>query len=74
MTDTTKPVKRRTIAMVRDQGRMRPLVVTIHPNGTLSLRPERTRREETVTLEAIYSMAVKARVALERAEKKRKRR
>lgn len=71
MTDATKPVTRRTPAAVRDAGRTRRLVVTIHPNGTLGLRPERTRREETITLEAIYSLAVKQRVAKEQADKKK---
>mgnify|MGYP001577341591 CR=1 FL=1 len=70
MTDTTKPVKRRTIATVRDQGRTRRLIATLYPSGLLGLRPERCRREETITLESAWSLAVKQRIARERAEKK----
>ncbi len=74
MTDATKPVKRRTDALVRDDGKLRRLVVTIYCNGTLGVRPEKTRREEIVSIAAIYSLGVKQRVAQERAEKKSKRR
>jgi hypothetical protein len=70
MTPLTKPVTRRSEATVRDRGRNRRLVVTLYPSGILGLRQERSRREETLTLEAAWSMAVKMRVAAEKREKK----
>jgi len=51
---------------VRDDGRNKPLVVTLYPNGDIGLRPKGTRREERYPLDAIYSIAVKARVLSER--------
>ena len=73
MTDLTKPVKRRTMTCVRDRGKSRRLVVTVYPNGTLGLRPEKTRHEEIITVDSCWSLAVKQRVAKEKAEKKAKR-
>jgi hypothetical protein len=59
-------------ALVRDRG-LRSLVVGIHANGTLTLRPHRTRQEEIIPLADVWSIAVKARVARQRAEKKAER-
>ena len=70
MTDLRKPVSRRTENTVRDAGRPRRLVVTLYPGDVIGLRPEKTRREERTTLAAVYDLAVKQRVALERREKK----
>lgn len=67
MTPTTKPTVRITPALVRERG-LRPLVATLH-GSLISLRPKGCRREEVVDLAAIYHMAVKQRVARERAEK-----
>lgn len=65
----SKAITRRAECFVRERG-LKRLVFTIEPNGLLTLRPEKSRRRETVTLADCYSMAVKARVARERAEKK----
>jgi len=70
MTSLTKPITRRTDNEIRDGSRRRPLVITLYPGGIVGLRPSKTRREEIITIEAIYSLAVKQRVAKERAEKK----
>ncbi len=64
-----KPVRRKSEAVVRDAGKYRQLIVTIYPNDVVGLRPQGTRREELVTLEAVYSLGVKQRVAKERSEK-----
>lgn len=70
MTALTKAVRRLTETSVRDQGKSKRLVVTLYPGGlVLGLRPERTRREETITLDAVYSLAVKMRVSAERKAK-----
>lgn len=69
MTDLNKPVKRKTNTMIRDRGRLRQIMITIYPNGTIGLRPMGTRQEEVLTMESCYSLAVKQRVAKERIEK-----
>lgn len=72
-TKLKKAVSRGTDELIRDAGKFRKLVVTIYPSGLIGIRPERTRREELMPITHIYSMAVKARVAAEKAEKAAKR-
>jgi hypothetical protein len=64
-----KAVKRRTDTLVRDGGPARALIVAIYPGGYFGLRLARRRREETIDFASVYSLAVKQRVAQERAEK-----
>ena len=54
MTPLTKRVTRRSDATIPDGGKRRRLVITLYPNDTLGLRPEKTQREELISLEAIY--------------------
>jgi hypothetical protein len=68
-TPLTKPVFRRTVIPHRG----RRLVVDFESGDLVSLRPERTRRAEYVPLAAVYDLAVKMRVARERAERDAKR-
>ena len=72
-TKLTKPVTRVSSELVRDRGKMCPLVVTIHPNGFIGIRPQGMRKEELYPIEAVYSIALKARVAAEKAERKARR-
>lgn len=72
-TALTKKVTRRTATTVRDGSKRRPLVVTIYPSGFFGLRLAKCRREETIDFESVYSIAVKQRVAFERAQKKAQR-
>lgn len=72
MTPLRRPVTRLSAATVRDGGKARPLVVTVHAEF-ITLRPLGTRREETVSLEAAYFGAVKARVFRERMERAKER-
>lgn len=71
VTPSTRPVRRLTSAYVRERG-FRPLVATLH-GSTLALRPKGLHRDEVLDLAAAYSLAVKMRVAYERAERKRNR-
>ena len=73
MTPLSKPVTRRSHEMRRDRSKLRRIVVTLHPAGYIGLRLERTRREEVLSLAAAYDVAVKMRVADEKAEKARQR-
>ena len=68
-TKLEKAITRVSNELVRDTGKFRPLVVTLYPNGTIGIRPQGTRREDTYPLEAVYHIAMKARVAEERAAK-----
>lgn len=69
MTPLNKSVTRRSEATIRDGGRTRRIVITLYPSNVIGLRPEKTRREELITVEAAWSTAVKMRVAKERADK-----
>lgn len=51
--------------------RGRRIVVTLDSGDLIGLRPERTRRIEYITVAAAYDMAVKQRVAFERAQKRK---
>lgn len=75
MVGLRNPLTRLTTATVRDRGKTRNLAVTIFPNNTIGLRPSGTRKKrmEIVTLDSVYSLAVKQRVAKEQAEKRNKR-
>jgi hypothetical protein len=72
-TPSTKPTTRETSAYVRDGSKLKPLIATVH-GSLLILRPKGTRRPEVIDLSAAWQGAVKARVTLERAERKAARR
>ncbi len=74
MTDLRKPITRRTDSTIRDGSKPRRMVVTLYPCDIIGIRPEKTRREETTTLAAVWQMAVKLRVRTEQAERRAKRR
>lgn len=80
MTALTKPVRRVTgtrLGSGHGADRGRRIVVTILPgNGDdvpdlLELRPERTRRGETIALEDVYTYILKCRVNAKRMERLR---
>lgn len=69
MTNSTlSPVTRETCAFVRDRG-LRSVYVTI-TGPLLELRAKGLKTRETVDVASIYFMAVRQRIAKERAEKK----
>ena len=68
MTPSTKPVTRLTSAYVRERG-MRPIVATL-TGGVIELRAKGLRSREYLDLAWCYQVAVKQRVAQERAERK----
>lgn len=65
-----KPIRRRSNESVRCAGKPRALVVTLYPNGLIGLRPAGTRREETISIEAVYHRAIRTRVLTEAFERK----
>jgi len=70
-TRLTKPVSRVSGEVIRDAGKFRQLVVTIYPNGLIGLRPQGTRREETLSIPWVYLRAVEARVLREKEAKRK---
>ena len=70
-TKLNKEITRVSNEVVRDTGKFRNLVVTLYPSGDIGLRPQGTRREERYPLEAVYHLALKARVAAEKLAKKK---
>jgi hypothetical protein len=70
-TKTTKPTTREISAYVRDRG-LRPLIVTLH-GPLIELRAKGLRQREVLDLAAVYGMAVRARMAVEKAERAAKR-
>jgi hypothetical protein len=49
------------------------IIVTLHPDGRIELRPERTRRSETLSLIDVYRYAIRCRVGRGQLEKARER-
>ena len=70
-TKLSKSVSRVSNEVVRDGSKYRNLVVTIYPSGMIGIRPQGTRREEQYPMDAVYHIALKARVAAERHAKKK---
>lgn len=68
-TALNKKVTRRSNELKRDRSKLRRIIVTIYPAGYVGLRLEKCRTEETMSLSALYDMAIKSRVAKEKAEK-----
>lgn len=73
MRDVRKAIPRRVADMVRDGGKLRRLIVIVYPNGTIGLRPERTRREELVSAGGVWQRAVRDRVMAEKFAKQKAR-
>ena len=74
MTPLTKPVRRKTNSVLGyDFGpdRGHAIILTVHPDGRLELRPERTRRAETIHLLDVYRFAIRCRVNRGQLEKAR---
>lgn len=72
MKEAIRPATRKTRATFRDRGKERAIIVTVYPDGTLGLRLEYQRQEETIAASTIYSIAVQRRVAEESRLKKAK--
>lgn len=71
--DPGSKVTRATSARLFSAGKNRPVVVTLYPDGLIGLRLSRYRKEEYVNASDIYRQALWARVAAERAAKKKAR-
>ncbi len=68
MTKADKPVKRETYSRVRERGRTREIVVTIHSTW-LELRLKGTRKSFQLDVEAAYHAAAKIEANRTRTEK-----
>lgn len=74
MTQLTKPVKR-TLGRSAGSGRdlHRETVITLYPGGVIGFRSKGRRHEYTVSVEACFSLAVKAEAEAQRKAKAAKR-
>lgn len=70
----TTPLQKRVARRTEAPHRGRRLVVTLLPGDLISLRPERCRGEEIVSLAGVYDFAVKCRVTAERWQREQARR
>lgn len=68
MTKLTKPVTRETSITKRDGGKVRPIVVTLHPGGLL-VAQKGTRRRMGISYESLYDFAAKLLADAQRREK-----
>jgi len=71
--DPGSKVTRATSARLFSAGKNRPVVVTLYPDGLIGLRLSRYRKEEYVNASDMYRQALWARVAMEKAAKKKAR-
>jgi len=69
MTPLKSRITRRSEELIRDKSKFRRLVVTLYPAGYIGLRPEKCRREETISLRAAWEAAVISRVQHEKSER-----
>jgi len=74
MTPICRPVRRESYGTVFDRGKRRPVIVSIESPNLLGFRLKGTRRIYHLTTEACFSMALKAALRAEAAEKKARRR
>ena len=68
MTDLDKSITRRT-RVLSPEARPRPIVVTLHPSGMLSLREHGRRMAFEIPLLTCYKYAVRLEADRKRAEK-----
>ena len=71
--DPGSKVTRTTTASVFSAGKRRHIAVTVYANGIIGLRLVRHRTEEYIDVVTAYRKAVWARMALERAAKRKAR-
>jgi hypothetical protein len=62
VTKLTRTLARETSATVFDQGKQRPVIVTLEPGGLVVLRLKGTRRAITFDAQSLYVRGVKAAV------------
>lgn len=61
-----KTIRRISPATIREQGKHRNIVVILRPPNVLGFRAAGCRREYQLTLEGVYTMAVRARGGTDR--------
>ena len=69
---TRRIVSRETASLVRDRGKLKPVMIELHP-GYMALRPKGRRMRFTLAYDSAYRIAVAAQVEAERRERREKR-
>jgi hypothetical protein len=72
MTNLTKQVSRVSAGTVREAGKTRQVVVTLKPPNLLGFRAKGCRQTYRFTTDACYTAAVKAEVADQQRQKRKK--
>ena len=70
MTDLSKPVRRVARGVVQTHGLRPDVVVTLYPGGVLGIRELKRRKEWTIPLEAVLTLAIRKEADRVRLEKK----
>jgi len=73
MTDLERTIKRVSAGMVREAGKMRPVVISLEPPCVLGFRAKGCQKTYKLTADACYWLAVKA-DQQDKARQKRKQR
>lgn len=68
-TKLNKSVKRKSGAIVKDMGQYRNLIITLYSSDCIGIRPEKTRREEVININAVYQYAIRLRIQAEKQAK-----
>ena len=71
MKKRTRPARTLSDACVRYRSKLRPIAITLYPNGMLGLRLHGTRLEVEIDPHSIYDLAMKIHVATNRAERRK---
>ena len=74
MTTLKNPVSRETAGLVREAGKVRPVITTLKPPNLIGFRAKGCRKTYWLTTDACYSMAVKAELADQKRKKKKQKR
>lgn len=72
-TPLDKAVSRVSYTVWRDKGKARRLVIKLHPEGLLGIRPQGTRREDFIDFASCLNIAIQRRAVAERARKAKER-
>jgi len=74
MTKVTKPVYRETAGGIFSAGKERPVVVSLEPPNIIGFRLKGMRKTFYLTAEGCFMAALKAQMALEKKEQRKKKR
>ena len=69
MTKVKKTLSRETDGRVREQGKMRAIIVSLEPGGLIGFRAKGTRRTYHLAVEGCFDLAVKKQVSMQKGRR-----